>query len=58
MNLKKSALDNSNSASPVGYIFVHDCIGFLLPHIGRMRQKTPDWVGNYEYDNGCLSGRA
>jgi hypothetical protein len=21
-----------------------------------MRQKTPDWVENEEYDNGCLSG--
>jgi hypothetical protein len=25
-------------------------------HIGRMRQETPDWVGNEEYDNGGLSG--
>jgi hypothetical protein len=25
-------------------------------HIGRMRQKTPNWVGSEEYDNGCLSG--
>jgi hypothetical protein len=53
---QKSALDNSGPSGPIGHIFIHDCIGLLLPAYWQERQKMPGWAGSDGYNNGRLSG--